>query len=581
MKGYIEEDERIVRHTALPPLPQSFPSPALNASAKHAIKACFAHKFIQNVRDAQQQGVIPPDEDLAKLPAFLDAQQDDAHYIQRAEQEAASRAEARRKAAERAQRLAAERQRRAAEEAAAAAQQRQDAKEARRLARFTAKTEAHNRTVLAEQRRYEELLSRWESTLHERQSKLNEVENEISTASERKTFVAARIAELSEEKSTLLRKLRDLASRPSVDSLPAAANEFSAQPAALSRFPTKLPTSPTTIDPFPPLSNASFLRDREREYRDRHHHHHHLTMNHHSSPSRGGGGGAVDAAANRYHTSLKRSRPHSPPPSSAAAAIGERERERERGGGGGGFAEYSSNKSFRRDSSPLPQPQASSPLHNPSSKYGKGRETVSAAALPPLSSSYAFGGSVYDDRTIRMSNGGREYTGSYVAAAAFDVHGHRDASPPHKHKNRVETFERQSGGVSMRPHSHRSSGGWGGGGGFDDGDVGDVERNDLRDDRGGGGGDDEGAQDYLHRGGGGHFSSSFDLRGRGRGGGGGGRYGDHHKRGRSGGGGGGGRFGHREEKERSERGGGGYGSYSAGADRGGGGWGGSKRGNGR
>jgi hypothetical protein len=213
MKSFMPEDVQLAFQSDLQPLQSSFPAPELGISAKRVLKACLEQQLQENVKLAQQHRLLPDDAELAELPIFQQARHDDAHHIQRSEQEAAAREEARRLAVEEAKRAEAERQRRAAEEAAAEAARKMEAKEARRQVRLEAKKESLRRTRAEEQRRYDELLSRWKSNVEERQNKLDEVKHAIATASEKKAAVQSRLAELTENKSSLLKQLRDLAAR--------------------------------------------------------------------------------------------------------------------------------------------------------------------------------------------------------------------------------------------------------------------------------------------------------------------------------------------------------------------------------
>lgn len=207
------EDVQLALHSELQPLQSSFRAPELGIAAKRVLKACLEQQLQENVKLAQQVGLLPNDEELAILPVFQQARRDDAHHIQRSEIEAAAREEKRRLAVEEAKRAEAERQRRAAEEAAAEAERKKQAKEARRQARLVAKRESLKRTRAEEQRRYDELLCRWKSNVEERQTKHDEVKQAITTASEKKAAVQRRLAELTENKSSLLKQLRDLAAR--------------------------------------------------------------------------------------------------------------------------------------------------------------------------------------------------------------------------------------------------------------------------------------------------------------------------------------------------------------------------------
>jgi len=213
MKSFMPEDVELALHSELQPLQSSFRPPEFGTSAKRVLKACLEQQLQENVKLAQQRGLLPDDEELAILPVFQQARLDDAQHIQRSELEAAAREEKRRLAIEEARRVETERQRRAAEEAAAEAERKKRAKEARRQARLEAKTESLKRTRAEEQRRYDELLSRWKSNVEERQTKHDEVKQAIATASEKKAAVQRRLTELTENKSSLLKQLRDLAAR--------------------------------------------------------------------------------------------------------------------------------------------------------------------------------------------------------------------------------------------------------------------------------------------------------------------------------------------------------------------------------
>ena len=207
------EDVQVALHADLQPLQSTFPAPELSPSARRVLKTCLEHQLQENVKLAQRRGLLPSDEELSKLPIFEQARHDDSHHIQRAEEEAAAREEARRRALEEAKRAEAERQRRAAEEAAEEAQRKKEAKEARRQARLQEKIEKLKRTRAEERRRYDELRSRWLTNVEERKIKLDEVKHAIATATEKKTAVQTRLSELSENKSKLLKQLRDLAAK--------------------------------------------------------------------------------------------------------------------------------------------------------------------------------------------------------------------------------------------------------------------------------------------------------------------------------------------------------------------------------
>lgn len=213
MKGFMAEDVQVALHADLQPLQSTFPAPEISPSARRVLKTCLEHQLQENVKLAQRRGLLPSDEELSKLPLFEQARHDDSHHIQRAEEEAAAREEARRRALEEAKRAEAERQRLAAEEAAEEAQRKKEAKEARRQARLQEKIEKLKRTRAEERRRYDELRSRWKSNVEERKYKLDEVKHAIATATEKKTAVQTRLSELSENKSKLLKQLRDLAAK--------------------------------------------------------------------------------------------------------------------------------------------------------------------------------------------------------------------------------------------------------------------------------------------------------------------------------------------------------------------------------
>lgn len=216
IEGYIAEDIALATHADLPPLRTTLPPTGkLSNSFKKALEVGLEEQLLFNVRRAQDEGWLPCDDELATLPAFQEALQEDAHHIKCVEKELAARKEARRLAMERAQRAEAERQRLAAEHAAAEAKQKREAKEARRLARLSAKREVRERAHAEDMRRYEDLRSRWQTTVDERQSKLDEVETAIKAASDRKAAVQAKLSALSEDKAALLKKLRDLATNTS------------------------------------------------------------------------------------------------------------------------------------------------------------------------------------------------------------------------------------------------------------------------------------------------------------------------------------------------------------------------------
>ena len=216
IEGYIAEDIALATHADLPPLQTTFPAPGrLSNSLRRGLQAGLDEQLLFNVSRAQEQGWLPNDDDLATLPAFQAALKEDAHHIKTIEEEAAARKEARSQAMKKAQLLEAERQRLAAEQAEAEAKQKREAKEIRRLARLAAKKEAREKTRAEEMRRYEDLHSRWQITLDERQAKLDQLETAIKSASDRKAAVHSRLSELSENKAVLLKKLRDLATNTS------------------------------------------------------------------------------------------------------------------------------------------------------------------------------------------------------------------------------------------------------------------------------------------------------------------------------------------------------------------------------
>ncbi len=320
MKSFMPEDVQLALHSDLQPLQSSFSAPELGISAKRVLKACLEQQLQENVKLTQREGVLPDDEELAKLPIFQQALADDADHIRRAEEESAAREKSRRLAVEEAKRAEAERQRRAAEEAVAEAERKREAKEARRQARLVAKKEALKRTRAEEQRRYDELLSRWKSNVEERQSKLDEVKAAITSASEKKTAVQNRLAKLMANKTSLLKQLRDLAAQGT--SGPGAG----------------APDTTTTVDDAATAtlggsdkdaSHRSHLK-RSREHHTQSsylnsHHHHHSSSHHGSPPRKYLGEGSYERGIDRD------SREYSPlghlPPSTTA----------DRGAGGGSY----------------------------------------------------------------------------------------------------------------------------------------------------------------------------------------------------------------------------------------------------
>ena len=97
----------------LPPLNNEFLAPQLDGAPKQVLKACLEHKWACEVHTAQRRGWLPPDDELAALPAFAAARADDADFIRSLEQDAALREEQAAKAAQEAARVEKERARRA------------------------------------------------------------------------------------------------------------------------------------------------------------------------------------------------------------------------------------------------------------------------------------------------------------------------------------------------------------------------------------------------------------------------------------------------------------------------------------
>ena len=87
----------------------------------------------------------------------------------------------------------------------------------RRQERLTAEREARARAHAEERRRYDELHSRWQAAVGERQAKLDGVQRLGAAGEDRKAAVVKRLAELGDSKAALLKQLCDLAARPELE----------------------------------------------------------------------------------------------------------------------------------------------------------------------------------------------------------------------------------------------------------------------------------------------------------------------------------------------------------------------------
>jgi hypothetical protein len=434
------EDVQLALHSDLQPLQSSFPAPELGISAKRVLRACLEQQLQENVKIAQQYGVLPDDEDLAKLPIFQQARHDDAHHIQRSEEEAAAREEARRLAVEEAKRAEAERQRRAAEEAAAEAERKREAKEVRRQARLEAKKEKLKRTRAEEQRRYDELLSRWKVNVEERQNKLDEVKHAIATASEKKAAVQSRLAELTENKTTLLKQLRDLAARgTSGGGGGTTADEVAIGTASAAAAGGIGGTSYSERDRDAPSHRSNLKRPRDyppqSSYHSSHHHHHHS-----SPPGKFPREGSYEMPRSGPGIDRERERDirdrEYPPLGPPVAG----------GGGGGGGGHYSSHSRYGSYS------------ERPGRDYGGGSGYVRRDLSPGPPGAAGDRERGYNVLHPHHHRGG--------GAGSGGERDGRERGRPSREEFEARERERERGGYPPRPHHDepRRDGGGGGGG---------------------------------------------------------------------------------------------------------------------
>lgn len=211
--SYLDEDiHHLASQTRYPRL-QNCHELAEDITATHAkkkrhtevLQQCFLLQLERHVVQAQREGIVPKDQELATLPLFQEARKKDIIFLKQKYETTCLKAkeEERRRLEE--ERLEAERKLEREEQK----RRRREMKEARRLERMALKKEQAIELHERKKRQYGEAWEKWENTVREQQAVLDSLQEKIRVLEGKRKSSVDTIEKIDKDKESLLETLRE------------------------------------------------------------------------------------------------------------------------------------------------------------------------------------------------------------------------------------------------------------------------------------------------------------------------------------------------------------------------------------